>query len=41
MQIDELLRSRGKQPVFVHGYRVTDEDSLRAVTEAGGQARPS
>ena len=38
-QVDELLAMRGKQSVFMDGYRVTDAAAMRGVMEASGAVR--
>eukprot|EP00963_Diacronema_lutheri_P003721 scaffold287_cov337-Pavlova_lutheri.AAC.84 len=38
-QVDELLALRGKQSVFLDGYRVTDAAAMRGVMEASGAVR--
>ncbi|KAL9258579.1 putative amino-acid acetyltransferase NAGS1, chloroplastic [Drosera capensis] len=37
VQIDKLLMERGSSPKYVGPYRITDEDSLKAATEASGR----
>ncbi|GAB2224392.1 hypothetical protein Drorol1_Dr00005150 [Drosera rotundifolia] len=37
VQIDKLLTERGSSPKYVGSYRITDEDSLKAATEASGR----
>ena len=38
-QIDEMLQERGMQPRYVGGYRITDRETLKIVTEAVGDVR--
>ena len=38
-QIDALLEERGVRPRYVNGVRVTDEATLKCVTEANGRVR--
>ena len=37
--IDEALRAKGKQPVYVGGYRITDKDTLNVAIEEVGKIR--
>lgn len=39
VQIDNHLAMRGLEPLFVGGYRVTDEPAMMAAMEAAGTAR--
>ncbi|KAF3323329.1 putative amino-acid acetyltransferase NAGS1 [Carex littledalei] len=39
IQIDKLLKERGKKPKYVGRYRVTDSDSMEAAMEASGSVR--
>lgn len=38
-QTDAILRANNRQPQYVGGYRVTDEASMQAATQAAGSAR--
>jgi amino-acid N-acetyltransferase len=38
-QIDRALYERGLEPIYVGGYRVTNEDSLECAIESAGKSR--
>ena len=38
-QIDALLSERGMSARYMNGYRITDHETMRIVTEAVGEVR--